>query len=1070
MQNIAVCGLKNNLTATTENAWISYTLSDTRKGAKQTAVEVAIFSQGKEVARVKEQGENNYCIRLPKLCYMTNYVAKITATTVADGKEKIYEGEVAFRTEPDYSSLPAKWIDCQEVEGVLSPAHAGYESGVFDNAFARPNVTVDLGSVKSAEYAVVYGARPFDVPCQPDAPGMKFPIAFTLESATKEDFSDAVTVYKSADPYPNPGNQPTFFPLNNPLRYLRFTADKMQRVSENGYAFALEQISVLNGIENLAEGCAVTATSSVETEFYGKQKLTDGSTEFHPAGRAKKLPQPQFFRPFTLKGKAKEAYLYTTALGLYSAKLNGKQVGNEYLAAEWSEFLRYANVLCHDVTDSLIAGDNILEVQAADGWYAGRIGMANVFGERVLRGIYGEDRPKIWAYLTVTYENGDTDFVATDSAFLCTAQGALRSSDIYDGEVYDARCELSSADFPRLVKEGALSPAREFTTEAKPLSQINEPVRVIRTLPEVSRHVGADGRLVLDFGVNFAGVATFEIDLPKGAVVRFIYSQHLRKDGTCYVANMRGAKPIDTFISAGKKVRYTPRFTYHGFRYVSVLGASSEQIPFAEGLQLSSDMQTVGEYHFDNDLINKFTEATVNTLRSNFVGVQTDVPDRDERLPWRMDGYHNSLYFLNSTPFFERNIFESTISPCPEGKRPGHLPRALNMYCTLSRADSKQPLFHYRLTGNDAPIRQNYAFLRSYMLDLEKKFPDGILNTAGTPDWLNSDMIDAPGIPVSGAQIGWDEYSTFDYAESVKMFAELAEILGEEEDVKLFNDRLALIKRSIAQKLLSADKKTRTDTQTSYAMLLFRNLVEEEDIPTVAQHYYDAIKRYNDRVSCGVYVIDEVLGVLTMLGKHDLALELAFEPRFPSLGYMIDQGATSIWERWDTYLHTRPDVHEKLRWQAPKGSCLTFINEAGCAGVSMNSFNHLEMTSSSRFLIERVLGLRLGTAPAASRMQAVIPTGGYVHEASGKYLTARGLSALHWKKEGGEIAVELTVPLGCTMTLSVPCQTLTDLDDGTTYTPANSQTVKTNSPLERLELSDKITITLPSGTYRFKGE
>ena len=121
MQNIAVCGLKNNLTASAENAWISYTLSDGRKGAKQTAVQVTVFSQGKEVATTTQQGENNYCVRLPKLSPMTNYVAKITATTVAAGEEKTFTGEAIFRTEPDYAALPAKWIDCKEPQGVLSP-------------------------------------------------------------------------------------------------------------------------------------------------------------------------------------------------------------------------------------------------------------------------------------------------------------------------------------------------------------------------------------------------------------------------------------------------------------------------------------------------------------------------------------------------------------------------------------------------------------------------------------------------------------------------------------------------------------------------------------------------------------------------------------------------------------------------------------------------------------------------------------------------------------------------------------------------------------------------------------
>ncbi len=1019
--DIKICGKRNNICAPYTNTYVSITLSDERNGATCVRTELSLLHEETCVYHHVEQGENHYYLPLPDLSPETDYLLSVQSVITANGEEKTYTGETMFRTQPNFAALPAKWVECPNPKEIISPAHAGYESEVFDNAFACPTVTVDLGERVSAEYAVIQGARPFDVPCQPDVPGMKFPLAFKIESAVSEDFSDAVTVFESPNPAPNPGNQPVFYELTAPLRYLRFTALKMQEFAKGKFAFALEQIQVLQGLTNLAEGKRVIAETSVETKFLGRQKLTDGSPCWHTEGRAKPLPQPQFFRTFTVQKPVKAAYLYTAAMGLYLPKLNGKEVGDEFLRGEWTEFNVYANVLCHNVTANIVPGENLLDIQAADGWYAGRIGMANVFGPRVLRGIYQEARPKIWAYLTLLYADGTLDTVVTDETFLCTANGAYLATDIYDGEVFDAEKEITPAT-PAELQNLTLIPARAFITKTQPLTQINEPIRAVRKLAEKNRYVGADGRLVIDFGENFAGVPSFVLDLPKGKVVRFIYSQHLRADGTCYVANMRGAHPIDTFRSAGKKQTYTPRFTYRGFRYVTVLGATSEEVPFAEGLFLSSDMETFGSFTFADQTVTRFSACVENTLKSNLMGIQTDCCERDERLAWAMQGYDNSYYYLNSSLFFLRNMIERNLAPCPEGKRPEHTPTALNMFSGQSTLDAKQPLLYYRLTGIDTPLKQNYEMNARTMEYMREKFAEGIVKTIGYVDWLNADMMDAPGIPESGAQMRAEEFQTCQYYANLTMMVKTAEILGKKEDAKKYAERAEFVKKAFHEKLMTADKKTLSDTQTSYGMLLYRDMIDKKDIPTVLAHYKNAIARYNGRLSCGVYVIDEVLGALSKAGAHEDSLRLAFEPTFPSFGYMISQGATSVWERWDSYCHLRPEVHEKLRWQAPKGSYFTFINEAGCAGVSMNSFNHLEMTSVTRYLVEEVIGIRLGFAPACGEWFAHVPNGS-IPSASAQFKTPRGILSYAWDSVKGTLCI--TVPLGTKLHLTLQNKTQT---------------------------------------------
>ena len=961
-------------------------------------------------------GEETLQILLPALLPEKNYCVKVRATAVDEtGAEMLHTEETFFRTEPDYASLSAAFIENREEAETISPAHAGFLSGSYAEETAAPWVALDLGKTVDADYIVITGARPFDVPCQPDCPGLRFPLAFRVELANQADFSDGWIFFESEDPYPNPGNQPTWYEVKTPFRYLRFTATRLQKTLGK-YDFALEQIQVFKGTENLAFGAKVTAESSVETDALGAQKLVDGDTVWHTAGRAKRMRQPLFFRPFSVKKAVKHAYLYTTALGLYEASLNGEKVGEEFLAPEWTEYRVYANALCHDVT-GLLKKENLLTVQTADGYYAGRIGMANVFGPRVLRGVYGEARPKIWAYLMIEYADGSVEKILSDEKFLTTNQGGLLASDLYDGEIFDRTKERSFAEYEA---EGALVSAVRSEVKTAVRSQKNEPVGVLERIPQKVRYTDKNGRQVLDFGKVLAGTVTVKLNVPAGRTVRLLYSEHLRPDGTCYFANYRGAQPVDTYVARGGGEEYTPRFTYRGFRYVTVLGAGAEEISGAEALQLSSLCEKRGTFTFDDRTATVFGEIMENTARCNMIGVQTDCCERDERLSWCMDGYNISRYALSSTLFYLRNRYERRVAPVPEGKLPEQTPVALYMYTGQSMLDVRQPLLAYYLTGDGRAMEEDYAFNRASVIEMERKNPTGVIHAEGYVDWLNGDMIDVEGYPTSGAQITSAEFQTCQYYTRLKTTLETAEILGKTEDVPLYLSIMEKIKAGFSRELMTAEKKTVSDTQTSYGMAISCGLIEKADLPCVKRHFLNVIHRYGDRLSCGVYCIDAVLSALSDLGEHELALRLAFGERFPSFGYMIKNGATSVWERWDTYVKERPAVHEKVRWQAAKDSDYTFINEAGTAGLSMNSFCHLEMGSAFRWYVERVFGLTTGKKAGEKVLYLTPPETGHIREAACRYETARGTFLAKWKREETGFTVQVDVPVGTEVILTLP--------------------------------------------------
>lgn len=1013
---------------------LSWIIEDGRRGAFQQSVRVKAFSdEQKRIADIPDlwdsgelQISDNFVFYAGKPLKPGQdcYWSAESFVRADDGAVLRYCGESYFKKSLGRGDFSAKWIENAEKQDSYMPAHAGYLSLNGVDAFERKTLTVDLGGIKHVDDIILYGARPFFMPERvPDAPGYLYPVKFTLSVAKNEDFSDEIIIFDATEPVPNPGVQPVYYSVNGEIRFIRIALKQMQEREKGVYAFSFSQLEAMSGNENVALGCKVTATDSQEDEFFGVSKLTDGSVSWHTAGRAKSLKQPLFRREFYAKAKVKKAYLYASALGVMEISLNGNRVSDSYLSPEWTEYTQYSQYRCYDVSDKIAEGGNALGIALGDGWYAGRVGMANVFGPGVLRGIYGGETPKFFMQLEIEYENGGREKIVSDDKFQSTIRSPYISTDIYDGEVYDARLYAEGWDkfgFKTGRDWQNARAAEEIDVDLVP--QISEPIGEIERLKAVKITKNSAGEYIVDFGKVHTGLISARLRGEEGRRVTFRYAEALNSRGDCYFANMRGAIPRDVYICSGKGEEiYSPKFTYRGYRYVQIRGLSYEpKIEDFESIFISSAMERVGFYNFDEPYFNRLSEAVCNTVRCNLMGVQTDVCERDERLGWNMDGFENSRYYLDSGRFFMHNSRERERIDCPEGMRPEQTPCALKMYAGILQLDAKNPRIMYEHYGDKRLIEECYGIAKNAVLKMEKTYPELIVETVGYVDWLNGDTVLIDGYPESGAQIGTPCYQTVMFYEQADCVSYFAKILGNREDEEYFADLRDRIGENFRKRFY--DESTgilERDTQTGYAISLFHGILSGKAGEKGAMNLEKALERYGNRFSTGAYTIGKMLSALSENGRHKLAQEVALNPKAPSFRYMLDCGATSIWERWDSYIAEKPRLQVKKRWQAEREE-LTYISEDGFGDIGMNSLCHLEFTCVSVWLAEELAGFKIEDEYAGRRFFVNVNPEGSVKRAETSYKLPCGRVNFEWKSSGAETELRITVPVGAKAAVTMP--------------------------------------------------
>ncbi len=726
------------------------------------------------------------------------------------------------------------------------------------------------------------------------------------------------------------------------------------------------------------------------------------------------LPALLLRKAFTLASSApvRRAGVCVSALGLYELRLNGQRVGDHLLAPEWTDYHRRVQYQTLDVTALLRPGANALGLLLGDGWYAGKIGLTGIVPGGPPRAIYGR-RPRALLLLTIEFADGSTQRIITDGSWHSTLDGPIRAADLLDGETWDARRELVGWDAAGFDASGWSAAGVFEAPDARLVSQPNEPIRVTREISAVAVHEISPGTHIFDFGQNLVGRCRLRTRGPAGATVTLRHAEVLNADGTLYTANLRGAAQTDRFILRGdaQPETFEPHFTYHGFRYVEVSGLGEP--PAGDALLarvFHSAAPETGAFECSEPLLNRLWQNILWTQRANLHSTPTDCPQRDERCGWMGDILAfapTACFNMNMAAFFTKWIPDTRDAQADDGRFADFSPQPFDPNARFSGAPAWAdagifvPWTAYEYYGDRRLLAEQYDAARRWIEFVHAKNPELLWkNARGNDygDWLNADTLRLSGWPQQGAEVPKEVFATAFFARSAELLSRMARVLDKPDDAQRYAELAERIRAAFVQAYVQPDGRIAGDTQAGYAIALQFDLLPEELRSAAASRMVERFAPYDGNISTGFHSTVPLMLQLSARGHNDHAYRLALNRRMPSWGYAIDQGATTIWERWDGYVAGR-----------------------GFQDPGMNSFSHYAIGSVGEWLYRVVLGINLDPeAPGCERVIIRPQPGPGVDWARGSYESIRGRIDVHWRRTAETFTLSVSLPPNVSARVHVP--------------------------------------------------
>ncbi len=747
------------------------------------------------------------------------------------------------------------------------------------------------------------------------------------------------------------------------------------------------------------------------------------------AGKKLFLPPPRYLRKeFRLAGPIRRATVYVTALGLYELRVNGRRVGDDWFTPGCTDYRKRVYYQTYDVTALLAQGDNAIAAVLADGWYAGYMG----WGRR--REMYGR-KLRLRAQLHVECAGGTAETIVTDGSWRA-ATGPIREADFLMGEAHDARRDMPGWDAPGF--DAAAWQRVNVTARIKAAAQAacGPTVKAFAELTPVRIAEPRRGRFVFDLGRNFAGVVRLKVaGARRGKRIVLRFAERLKPDGTIYTRNLRGARATDTYYCrGGGEETWQPRFTFHGFQYVEVTGYPRRPKRDAvTGLALSSDTPVVGGFECSDGAANRLYGNICWTQRANFIDIPTDCPQRDERLGWTGDA---QVYIRTATcntdvaAFFTKWLADLEDARGPAGEYPDVAPRKVATGGgTAAWADAGIicPWTLYNVYGDRRILRRHYAAMAGFIEYCRKSTRGTLLRPeAGYGDWL-SIKADTPR----------DVLATAYFAHSTHLMARIAAALGRKADAAKYGRLFGDIRAAFQNAYVADDGRIKGDTQTVYVLALAFGLMPEDLRDAATKHLIEDIKARKWHLSTGFVGTKDLMGVLTRAGRVDVAYRLFHNRTFPSWGFSIGHGATSIWERWDGWTPQRG-------FQTPR----------------MNSFAHYAFGAVGQWMFQAIGGI--DTAGGGFRRIIIRPRpGGKLTFAKVSCDSIRGRIASNWKLTRAGLTMDVTIPANTTAAVHVPTA------DPAAVTEGGKPAAKAKG-VTFLGMADGAAVyEVGSGTYRF---
>ena len=687
-------------------------------------------------------------------------------------------------------------------------------------------------------------------------------------------------------------------------------------------------------------------------------------------------------KEFTLQGKVVRARAYVTALGYYELHINGKKIGDKVLDPAWTVYPKRVLYSTYDVTSALKDGANAVGVMLGGGWATQEAGGPPYY-----------KAPALQFQMNIELADGKTVSISSDTSWKTTA-GPVVSDSVYNGEIYDARLEKPGWDKPGFNDSGWAPGRQEQGTSGAISAEMMPPIRVVDTLVPRSMTNPEPGVYVYDFGQNFAGWARLRVQGPRGAKVTLRFSELIYPNGALNRQNLRSAKARDIYVLRGGGTEtYEPRFTYHGFRYVELTGyPGTPSLDTIRGRVVNSAVRTTGSFVASKEILNQIQHLIHWGQLSNLYSIPTDCDQRNERQGWMGDAQvtaEEAMMNFDMAAFYTNFIRDIHDSQKPDGEIPDTVPHKYGQYPADPAWGTAYPLltwYMWQQYGDKRILQENYDGLKKYVEFLRTRAKDNVLSYSYYGDWVA--IQPTPGALVS------DFYFYYD----TQILAGIAKVLGKTEDAAAYSTLAEQIKEAFNKAFY--DPKTgyyANGSQTAQALPLFldmfKNPIRGYDYNAVFAHLTnDIVYEHNTHLTTGFIGVKYLLPVLTSHGRTDLAYELATQTTYPSWGYMVSQGATTLWELWQNKV-----------------------------GPSMNSHDHIMFGSLGSWFYRALGGINLGPDGEGYRHVLIEPN--MVEDldwASASIGTVRGRVSCSWKKKPGAVSMEVAIPANSDARIVVP--------------------------------------------------
>ncbi|MCA0757069.1 glycoside hydrolase family 78 protein [Paenibacillus sp. N4] len=773
-----------------------------------------------------------------------------------------------------------------------------------------------------------------------------------------------------------------------------------------------------------AEGLELSSS----TRYYLKVKMTDGSEESdwsqtaffttallsHEEWRgefvsaetkadAANSKVTRLRRRFDAQSGIASAVVYSTALGLYKLYINGKRVGEDELAPGWTSYRKHLLYQTYDVTELVQSGENAIGAMLGAGWYKGLMGFAG------LRNHYGE-QTALLCQLEITYTDGSKNVVVTDKSWK-GADSPVLFSEIYDGEVYDARLEEDGWHCPHYDDE-AWKPVELVDYDTSVLtSQTGCKGKEIDRIPAKELIITPQGDTVINFGQNLTGWVHFKVKGQAGECVELNHFEVLDAAGNVYLDNLRQAKQTVSYtLKGGEEESFHPHFTFQGFQYIKVAKYPGEiDLKNFEAVSVHSEMTPTGTFECSNKDINQLHHNILWGMKGNFVDVPTDCPQRNERLGWTGDAQifcRTASYLMDTYTFFSKWLKDVKADQTAEGGVPHVVPDIVSgkadddwllgqgSHSAAAWADVAviMPWTLYLQYGDTRILEEQYGSMKAWIDFMQEHAVNGIWNyKLQFGDWV---ALDAKEGSYFGATPN-DLVATAYYAYSTELFSKIAKKLGKEEDYHKYSTLHLEIVKTFQNEFFTPTGRMAARTQTAHIVALYFNLVPDAFRQRTIHTLIELLEENDGHLVTGFVGTPYFCHALSQNGRLKEAYELLLKDDFPSWLYQVKAGATTIWEHWDGI---KPDG---TMWSP-----------------DMNSFNHYAYGAIGEWLYRAAAGIEADECEAGYKHTIIQPhVGGGLEYVKASYSSVYGDISVSWNVAGNKVHLEVAIPPNTSATI-----------------------------------------------------